>query len=490
MFKKVLIANRGEIAVRVIQTCRRLGIKTVAVYSQADRTALHARLADEAIEIGPAPAAESYLKAERILEAAQATAAEAIHPGYGFLSENAGFAAAVSAAGISWIGPPAAAISQMGDKLAARQIAQTAGIPVVPGSQTLTSLDMVRQQAEKIGFPVLLKATAGGGGKGMRVVEQAGELERAFERAQSEAQRSFGNPQMYMEKFVPRAKHIEMQIFSDAQGNHLWLGERECSIQRRQQKLIEESPAATMTSEQRLQMGESALTLAKGCGYVNAGTVEFLYDADSGDYYFLEMNTRLQVEHPVTEMTTGLDLVEWQLLVAAGEKLPLTQAQLQREGVAIECRLYAEDPVDFLPDTGQLRIFLPPEGAGIRLDSGVSQGDFVGSFYDPLLAKLIVHGADRQQAIQRMRQALDCFAIAGVTTNLAYHRAVMDTAVFQAGTHLTDFVESHPVQLELSELDANALANIAAHLHEQRQQRLLEAAQRTPDGWPNQAWNP
>ena len=486
MFKKILIANRGEIAVRVMQTCQRMGIGTVAVYSQGDRTALHPRFADEAVEIGPPPASESYLKVEKILEAAKATGAEAVHPGYGFLSENASFAEAAEAAGIRWIGPPTKPIELMGDKLTAREVAKKSNVPIVPGSEILASPEAAKKMAKEIGYPVLLKASAGGGGKGMRVVESEDEIENAFKRASSEAERSFGNPDMYMEKFVPHAKHIEVQVFSDTQGNHVWLGERECSIQRRHQKLIEESPSAAISEAQRIEMGEAAVALAKGCDYVNAGTVEFLYDADEAKFYFLEMNTRLQVEHPVTEMVTGQDLVEWQIRVANGEPLPLAQDQIQREGVAIECRLYAEDPIDFLPATGRLRVFLPPEGEGIRLDTGFEQGDMVGAYYDPLLSKFIVHGKDRMDAIEKLKRALDQFAIAGVTTNLAYHRAVVEIEDFQQGRHLTDFVETHPIKFDPTKAEKLILAQVVGQLYQEREQHLMDVLKTSPDGWPSQ----
>jgi len=486
VFGKVVIANRGEIAVRIIQTCKRLGIQTVAVYSQADRSALHVRLADEAFEIGPAPAAQSYLNADKILTVAKTSGARAIHPGYGFLSENDEFAEAVEHAGLVWVGPPPTAMARMGDKLVARQVAQKAEVRVVPGTGEMDSADAALVAANDMGFPLLLKASAGGGGKGMRVVKSAGELPSAFERAQSEALRSFGNPALYLEKFVRRAKHIEIQVFGDTHGNHVWLGERECSIQRRHQKLIEESPSVALSEQVRQQMGQAAVALARGCGYVNAGTVEFLFDVDTEAFYFLEMNARLQVEHPVTEMVTGLDLVAWQLRVAAAEVLPLQQEDVQCRGVAIECRLYAEDPLAFLPDTGRLKVFLPPHGEGLRLDSGVVQGDVVNAYYDPLLAKFIVHGADRTQAIARMRGGLERFAVAGVTTNLAYHRAVMADADFQQGRHLTDFVDAHKMDVSLSQEVAQTLAQGAAYLYQQRQQRLEEAFSKAQDGWPQE----
>jgi propionyl-CoA carboxylase alpha chain len=485
VLKKVLVANRGEIAIRVMSTCKRMGIQTVAVFSQGDRTAWHPQYADDAVEIGPAPAAQSYLNVERILEAAKSTGADSVHPGYGFLSENADFAEAVKDAGLTWIGPPTNSIHQMGDKLTAREIAGQSDVPLVPGSEVLNDPKQAEKIASEIGYPVLIKASAGGGGKGMRVVESEDELASAYERAQSEAQRSFGNPDVFLEKYVRNAKHIEVQVFSDVHGNHLWLGERECSIQRRHQKLVEESPSAAITEEQRKMMGEAAVALAQGCGYEGAGTVEFLYDADSGEFYFLEMNTRLQVEHPVTEMTTGLDLVEWQLLVAAGEKLPLTQAEIKRQGTAIECRIYAEDPIDFLPATGRLRAFHLSQEEGVRLDSGVRSGDVVGSFYDPLLAKFIAYGQDRQQAIEKAKQGLKNFAIAGVVTNVAYHLAVLDDPDFQTGKHLTNFVETHPKDLSIQPDEVAAIGKAAGHLIHEREEKLHTMLQASKDGWPD-----
>jgi len=484
VFHKVLIANRGEIAVRVMHTCRRLGIGTVAVYSRADRAALHPRVADKAVEIGPPPASESYLVAERVIQAALDTGAEAIHPGYGFLAENAAFARAVDEAGLIWIGPPPEAIERMGDKLAARRTAEAAEVPVVPGSPVLDDAKTAKSWAEDVGYPVLLKASAGGGGKGMRVVQSEDALAAAFERARSEAGRSFGNPAVYLEKYVPHAKHIEMQVFSDAAGHHVWLGERECSIQRRHQKLIEESPSAALSEAERERIAEAAAALARGCDYLNAGTVEFLYDADAEAFYFLEMNTRLQVEHPVTEMVTGEDLVEWQLRVAHGESLPTTQDEIERHGVALECRVYAEDPQDFLPATGRLRAFAPPSGDGVRLDSGVEEGDLVSSFYDPLLAKLVVHGRNRSEAVARMSGALDTFAIAGVTTNLAFHRAVMDVSAFQQGAHLTDFIERFAPSVAVEERTVRTLAPTLAALVRRRESGLEAALAASPDGWP------
>ncbi len=424
MFGKVLIANRGEIAVRVARTCRRLGIATVAVHSDADAAALHVAEADEAVRIGPAPAAQSYLRADAILDAARATGAEAIHPGYGFLSENAAFAEAVAAAGLTWIGPPPAAIRAMGLKDAAKARMEQAGVPVVPGWHGEgQDPAMLAAMAAEIGFPVLVKARAGGGGKGMRRVDRAEDFVEALEGASREAEASFGDPAVLIEKYVASPRHIEVQVFADAQGNAVHLFERDCSLQRRHQKVIEEAPAPGMPPEMRAAMGEAAVTAAQAVGYVGAGTVEFIADASEGlrpdRFYFLEMNTRLQVEHPVTEAICGVDLVEWQLRVAAGEPLPRRQSDLAIDGWAVEARLYAEDPAeDFRPSTGRLARLALPEG--IRVDAGVRAGDAVTPHYDPMIAKLIAHGPDRAAALARLSGALRRVEAAGVVTNAAF----------------------------------------------------------------------
>ncbi len=434
MFKKVLIANRGEIALRVIRACQELGIKTVAVYSEADVRAPHVREADEAVLIGPPPSSQSYLLGDKIIEAAKLTKAEAIHPGYGFLSEREWFARAVRDAGIVWIGPPAEAIAAMGSKTAARTLAVANGVPVVPGTtEPLENAKEAEKIAKKFGYPVLLKAAAGGGGKGMRVVTEPKELSAALDAARREAKAAFGDEAVYLEKFVTRPRHVEIQILADSHGNVLSLGERECSVQRRHQKMIEESPSVAVTPEIRKRMGETAVRAARAAGYVNAGTCEFLL-ADSGEFYFLEMNTRLQVEHPVTELVTGIDIVQWQLRIAAGERLPFRQEEIVPKGWAFECRITSEDASNnFLPSTGRIHHLHLPSGAGVRWDGGVESGSEVGLYYDPMLAKLIVWGADRAQAVTRMRRALVDLIILGVETSRDFHIRVMDDDEFQRG---------------------------------------------------------
>ena len=434
MFSKVLIANRGEIALRVIRACTELGIKTVAVYSEADVRAPHAREADEAILIGPPPSTESYLRGDKIIEAAKRTGADAIHPGYGFLSEREWFARAVRDAGLVWIGPPAEAIAAMGSKTAARTLAVANGVPVVPGTtESLADAAEAEKLAKKFGYPVLLKAAAGGGGKGMRVVSDAKDLANALAAAKREAKAAFGDDAVYLEKFVSRPRHVEIQVLADAHGNVLSLGERECSVQRRHQKMIEESPSVAVSPELRKKMGETAVRAARAAGYVNAGTCEFLL-ADSGEFYFLEMNTRLQVEHPVTELVTGIDLVQWQLRIAAGEKLPFRQADIVPHGWAIECRITSEDASNnFLPSTGRIEHLHLPSGPGVRWDGGIESGSEVGLYYDPMLAKLIVWGVDREQAVTRMRRALVDLIIQGVETSRDFHIRLMDDEEFRRG---------------------------------------------------------
>ena len=437
MFTKILIANRGEIACRVIATCRRLGIATVAVYSDADRHARHVRLADEAVHIGPAPAAESYLRAQAILDAARATGAQAIHPGYGFLSENAAFARACEQAGVVFIGPPASAIDAMGDKSAAKALMAAANVPLTPGYHgDNQDAAFLQQQADGIGYPVLIKASAGGGGKGMRKVERSEDFTEALASCQREAQAAFGNAHVLVEKYVQRPRHIEIQVFGDSHGNVVHLFERDCSVQRRHQKVLEEAPAPGMTPERRTAMGKAATDAARAVGYVGAGTVEFIAGPD-GDFYFMEMNTRLQVEHPVTELITGTDLVEWQLRVASGQVLPSTQQALSIHGHAIEARLYAEDPErGFLPATGTLaRLRLPAPSAHVRVDAGVEQGDAITPFYDPMIAKLIVWDVTREAALGRMRTALAQCQVAGVTTNARFLHQLVQTDSF-ANAHL------------------------------------------------------
>jgi 3-methylcrotonyl-CoA carboxylase alpha subunit len=451
MFSKILIANRGEIACRIMRTARRMGIGTVAVYSEADRNALHVDMADEAIAIGAAPARESYLRADRIVEAARATGAQAIHPGYGFLSENADFADACAAAGLVFIGPPASAIRAMGSKAAAKALMAKAGVPLVPGYHgDAQDFAVFRDEAAKIGYPVLIKASAGGGGKGMRVVENEAALQAAIEGAQHESRASFGDDRLLIEKYLTRPRHIEIQVFADAHGKCVSLFERDCSIQRRHQKVLEESPAPFMTGERRQSMGAAAIAAAHAVGYVGAGTVEFIAENDA--FFFMEMNTRLQVEHPVTEMVTGLDLVEWQLRVADGEPLP--PAPAAPHGHAIEARIYAEDPSrDFLPSIGKLIHLRTP--ADVRIDSGVREGDQITPFYDPMIAKLIVHAPDRPQAVRKLAVALDGFEIAGVRSNLALLRAIAADPVYAAGDVDTGFIGRHPEVLHEPETTAN-----------------------------------
>ncbi len=444
MFRKVLIANRGEIAVRLIRGLREMNIASVAVYSDADRASLGVRMADEAAHLGAAPSSESYLRADKIIDAALRHGVEAIHPGYGFLSENAEFADAVRAAGLVFIGPPADAIKKMGSKTAARQVAIAAGAPVVPGTEAaIHSIDQARQTAESLGYPVLLKAAAGGGGKGMRRVDREEDLESAIRDASSEAAHAFRNDEVYLEKLVLEPRHVEIQILGDHHGHMIHLGERECSIQRRHQKVIEECPSPLMSIDPGLRdrMGAAAVKVARAAGYENAGTMEFLVDRDR-NFYFLEMNTRLQVEHPVTELVTGLDLVSWQLKIAAGERLTIGQGDVRWTGSAIECRVYAEDPENnFLPFPGKISYLAEPSGPGIRLDSGVYQGWNVPYDYDPLLAKLVAWAPDREAAIHRLKRALTEYKVGGIRTNLFFFAEILDDDMFQRGELSTAFLE-------------------------------------------------
>ena len=490
MFDKILIANRGEIACRIIRTARRLGVRTVAVYSEADAKARHVALADEARLIGPAPARESYLRIEAIIAAARATGAEAIHPGYGFLSENAAVAAACEKAGLVFIGPPAAAIRAMGSKSEAKRLMAEAGVPVVPGyHDEAQDLNTMRAAAKKIGYPVLIKASLGGGGKGMRVVESEGALEAALASARREAGSAFGDDRLLIEKYLARPRHIEIQAFADGHGNAVYLFERDCSIQRRHQKVIEEAPAPGMTPSRRAEMGEAAVAAARAIGYRGAGTVEFIVD-DRGAFYFMEMNTRLQVEHPVTEMITGQDLVEWQLRIAAGEKLPLKQDELAIAGHAFEARLYAEDPArDFLPATGRLiHLRFPPESPHLRVDTGVAQGDEVTIHYDPMIAKIIVWDRDREAARQRLVAALGGCEVAGLATNIAFLAAVAAHPDFAAAELDTGFIARHRESLVPPPAPASdrvlALAALALFLERARHAR--EAAARSGD--PRSPW--
>jgi acetyl-CoA carboxylase biotin carboxylase subunit len=442
LFSKLLIANRGEIAVRVIRACREAGIRAVAVFSEADRDALHVRLADEAHPIGPPPAGQSYLAIERLIDVARRSGAEAVHPGYGFLSENPRFARACRDAGLVFVGPPPEAIARMGDKTAARRAALTAGVPVVPGTPEPVGSDEEAQRAARdLGFPVMIKAAWGGGGKGMRLVAAAGELESALRLARSEAGSAFGDAAIYLEKAIVEARHVEIQVLADGHGGVVHLGERECSIQRRHQKLVEEAPSPAVDSALRSDMGAAACRLLAAAGYRNAGTVEFLLDARRR-FHFLEVNTRLQVEHPVTELVTGIDLVQEQLRIAAGAPLGFGQDDVAPRGWAIECRISAEDPATgFIPSPGRVSTWRPPAGPWVRVDAGVHQGGEVPLHYDPLLAKLIVWGRDRDEAVRRMRAALAEFGVGGVRTTLPFHRAVLEHSDFLAGRLTTTFVE-------------------------------------------------
>ncbi len=442
MFKKILIANRGEIAVRVMRACREMGVGTVAVYSDADRKALHVRYADEAYHIGPSPSTESYLRIDRILDAAHCSGAEAVHPGYGFLSENPKFARACAEAGVVFIGPPVAAMELMGSKTAGRRTAAQAGLPVVPGAHyPLESIDELRRVAEEIGYPVVLKASAGGGGKGMRLVYSSQELDSAFRNARSEAQNAFNDPSIYVEKYLEQPHHVEIQVLGDSHGNLIHLGERECSLQRRHQKVLEECPSTLLDEDLRRRMGETAVRIARLAGYVNAGTVEFLLDAER-NFHFLEMNTRLQVEHPVTELVVGIDLVKEQIRIAAGEPLVWKQGDVRLRGAAIECRIYAEDPANnFFPSPGLITRLQNPSGPGVRRDSGVYEGWTVPIEYDPLLAKLVVWGSKRAEAIARMRRALGEFEVFGIRTNIPFFRQILDHPEFLAGRCDSGFID-------------------------------------------------
>jgi 3-methylcrotonyl-CoA carboxylase alpha subunit len=465
LLTSVLIANRGEIACRVIRTARRMGLRAIAVYSDADARAPHVMLADEAVRLGPAPAHDSYLVAEKIIAAAKQTGAASIHPGYGFLSENAEFAEACAAAGVVFIGPPPSAIRAMGLKDGAKALMQKAGVPVVPGYHgEKQEPKFLREKAYEIGYPVLIKAVAGGGGKGMRRVDQHADFDAALESAQREAQSSFGNAHVLIEKYVTSPRHIEVQVFADNHGNAVHLFERDCSLQRRHQKVIEEAPAPGMSPEMRALMGKAAVDAAKAVGYSGAGTVEFIADGARGlrpdAFYFMEMNTRLQVEHPVTEEITGFDLVEWQLRVASGETLPATQAQISANGHAVEARLYAEDPEGgFLPSTGKLFALELPEGEGIRVDSGVVEGGEVTPFYDPMIAKIIAHGATRDEAFDRLARALSETRVAGPRSNVAFLKALCEAPEFRAGKFDTGFIDRNLVALGAAKrgLDARSL---------------------------------
>jgi acetyl-CoA carboxylase, biotin carboxylase subunit len=493
MFKKVLIANRGEIAVRIIRACRELGIDTVAVYSEADRRALHVRYADEAYLLGPAPSRESYLRADKIIDIARKCEADAVHPGYGFLAEREDFAAACADAGITFIGPRPSSIAAMGDKAEARATVIKAGVLVVPGTEDVGNMsdDELLSKAPQIGFPLLIKATAGGGGKGMREVKSLDEMPGLLQSARREAESAFGDGNVYLEKLLENARHIEIQIMADTQGNVIHLGERECSIQRRHQKLLEEAPSAALDDELREKMGSVAVKAAQAVDYANAGTIEFLLDKDN-NFYFLEMNTRLQVEHPVTEMVTGIDIVKEQIRVARGRVLSYAQSDVRFNGHAIECRINAEDPYDnFLPSTGRITHSIMPTGPGVRIDTGVYPGFEITPFYDPMIAKLIVWGETRAQAILRMRRALEEYRIVGVRTNIPFHQTLMDSHRFMGGQYDTRFVEER-FSMETTASGENRandteiaaiLATLVAHQETERSANIVNRNERDASNW-------
>jgi len=490
MFNKILIANRGEIAVRVLGACHEMGIAAVAVYSDVDRASLHVRKADEAYPIGAAAAAESYLNIEKILDVAARSGADAIHPGYGFLSENAKFAQACADAGVKFIGPSAAAMDAMGSKTRARQAMERAGVPFVPGtSRGLESFEQAEQVAARIGYPVMLKAAAGGGGKGMRLVHAPAALKSALEGARSEAERSFGDGEVYIEKAMVNPRHIEMQVLADEHGNIVYLGERECSLQRRHQKVVEESPSPIVDADMRRRMGEVAVRVARAAGYTNAGTVEFLVDQQK-NFYFLEMNTRLQVEHPVTELVTGLDLVQLQIRIAAGERLAFAQDEVQIRGHAIECRIYAEDPDnDYFPSPGKITLLLEPSGPGVRRDSGMYEGWTVPMDYDPLLAKLIGYGADRNQAIGRLMRALNEYFVGGIKTNISLFLRILSDPDFRAAKLDTGFLDRLLEKKRAeppTDSKATEVAAIAAGLFAALGAPAAAAGERSPDSGASQ----
>ncbi|WP_374000909.1 acetyl-CoA carboxylase biotin carboxylase subunit [Bdellovibrio bacteriovorus] len=444
LFKKILIANRGEIAIRITRACRELGIASVAVFSDADRDSLHVFLADEAYHIGPSPSRESYLNYNKIIEVCKKAGVDAVHPGYGFLSENTTFAKALEEAGITFIGPTVANIEAMGDKLSAKALMKKAGVPTVPGSDGgVESVEEAQKIAEKIGLPIIIKASAGGGGKGMRVVRQMDELESAFRACRSEGQNYFADPTVYIEKFVNDPKHIEIQVFGDKHNNHVHLFERECSVQRRHQKIIEECPSPSVPHEVRLRMGEAAVRAAKQINYVGAGTIEFIFDNATKEFYFMEMNTRLQVEHPITEIVTGYDLVKEQIYVAAGKPLSFKQEDIKQKGHAIEARICAEDPITYKPHPGVIRACRHPQGPFMRVDSYAYPGYEVPIFYDPMIAKVITWGETREEAIDRMQRALSEFVLTGIKTNIVLHKTILDHAKFRDGSYTTQFIEKN-----------------------------------------------
>jgi acetyl-CoA carboxylase biotin carboxylase subunit len=491
MVTKVLIANRGEIAVRILRACREIGLETVAVYSEADRQALHVRYADEAYLLGPAPSRESYLRADKILEIAKKAGVDAIHPGYGFLAEREDFAQACADEDITFIGPKPSAIAAMGDKMTARNTVIAAGVPVVPGTEGEGALsdEELLAIAPQIGFPLLIKATAGGGGKGMREVKNIEEMPLLLQSARREAESAFGDGNVYLEKLVLGARHIEIQVLADTHGNVIYLGERECSLQRRHQKLLEEAPSPFVDEELRQQMGAVAVKAAQAVDYVNAGTIEFLVDKDK-NYFFLEMNTRLQVEHPVTEMATGIDIVKEQIRIARGRQLSYSQEDVQLKGAAIECRINAEDPYNgFLPSTGRIAHSLLPTGPGIRVDTGIYPGFEITPYYDPMIAKLIVWGETRAQAILRMRRALEEYKIVGVRTNIPFHQTMMDSHRFMGGQYDTRFVEErfsmhdNEEGREVRPDVAAIMATLVAHQRTQRSAQIVRRGERDTSNW-------
>lgn len=474
MFKKVLVANRGEIAVRVLRACRELGLATVAVWSEVDRNALHVRYADEAYCIGPAPARESYLRIDRIIDVAIRAKADAIHPGYGFLAENDHFAKACAEAGICFIGPPAGVIRSMGDKIEARRTVAKQGVPVIPGTYEPLRDEQMISSSQQVGFPLFVKAAAGGGGKGMRRVDSPDELPAAIARARSEAESAFGDGALYLERIVEHARHVEFQILADSRGNVIHLGERECSIQRRHQKLVEESPSPAMNPALREKMGKAAVKAAKAAGYVNAGTIEFLLDP-GGHFYFLEMNTRLQVEHPITELVTGVDIVKEQIRIASGRPMSYKQKDIHLRGWAMECRVTSEDPFNgFLPSTGKIISLYEPTGPGVRLETGVYEGFEVSLYYDPLIAKLCVLGPDRAAAIMRMKRALSEYKILGIATSIPFHQRLLQSTNFIGGHFDTTFLDDRFAMEQGGESESEKVAAIVAALitHDRRQRAL------------------
>jgi acetyl-CoA carboxylase biotin carboxylase subunit len=487
--QKILIANRGEIAMRVMRTAREMGIKTVAVFSEADRNMPFVRYADEAVCIGPAPSAQSYLRADKLIEVAKKTGADAIHPGYGFLSENAGFSKAVSDAGLIFVGPTAYSIEMMGSKIAAKQAAKKFNVPMVPGTEDpIKDVQEALAIGERIGYPILIKASAGGGGKGMRVVNSADELEQQMQMAKSEALSAFGNDDVFIEKYVGAPRHIEIQLMGDQHGNYVYLFERECSIQRRHQKLIEEAPSSCLTPDIRTAMGECAVAVAKACNYHGAGTVEFLVD-ENLNFYFLEMNTRLQVEHCVTEMITGIDLVKEQINVARGNKLSFSQEDLKINGHSIELRVCAEDPLNnFLPDTGKLEMYQPPKGPGVRVDDGYEQGQDIPIFYDPMIAKLIVHAPTRDEAIERLCRVIDEYYIRGIKTTLSFGKWAVRTEPFRTGKFDTKFIDKHfkPEYLIQDDKDAEEVAALLSSYiwqKEKKPESVINSTNGTASNW-------